>query len=72
VAVLSMDMGALREIASKFDNVMLITRDGSFVFKGSDEKFKELIMKFGAKGGGRELRQGKVPDVKKVVGGFRF
>jgi alanyl-tRNA synthetase len=72
VAVLSMDMGALREIAGKFDRVMLMAKDGSFVFKGSDEKFKELIMKFGAKGGGRELRQGKVPDVKKVVGGFRF
>ncbi len=72
VAVLSLDVAGLREIAGRFDNVLLLVKDGSFVFKGSDAKFKELIMKFGAKGGGKELRQGKVPDVKKVVDGFRF
>ncbi len=69
VAVLHLDVHALREIAARFKNILLVNKEGAFVFKGSDEKFKELIL-LGAKGGGKELRQGKI-DTKKALG-FRF
>ena len=71
VVQLNADASSLREIAQKFNQILLINSDGMFVFKGSDKQFEELV-KLGAKGGGKELRQGKVDDVKKVLKSFRF
>ncbi|HLC75295.1 MAG TPA: alanine--tRNA ligase [Candidatus Nanoarchaeia archaeon] len=65
-------MQVLRDIASNLNHVLLIDSAGSFVFKGSDEQFKELIAKFGAKGGGTGIRQGKVENVQRVLKNFRF
>lgn len=72
VAEIGLDAHALREMAEKFKEIFLVNKEGMFVFKGSEEKFKELVEKFGAKGGGREIRQGRVEDVKKVIEHFRF
>jgi alanyl-tRNA synthetase len=62
---------ALRDMAMKFKQVLLMNKEGTFVFRGSDAKFKELVF-LGAKGGGKDLRQGRVDDVKKVLNEFKF
>ena len=72
-SVVQMDADAqvLRDIAATFKNVLLLKSDGMFVFKGSDKKFEELV-KLGAKGGGKDLRQGRVDNVQKVLKNFKF
>ena len=72
-SVLQLDTGiqALRDIAGKFSHVLLLTKDGMFVFKGTDKQFEELV-KLGARGGGKELKQGKIENVKKVLKEFKF
>ena len=71
VLQLDTDIQTLRDIAGKFSHVLLFTKEGMFVFKGNDKQFADLV-KLGAKGGGKELKQGKVDDMKKVLREFRF
>lgn len=72
VAELPLDAHALVEVAAKFKEILLLNKYGIFVFHGSEGKFKELMTGFGAKGGGKDIKQGKVENVQKVVDGFRF
>ena len=65
-------MQVLRDVASQLKNALLIDSTGSFVFKGSDEKFKELVAKFGANGSGKGIRQGKVENTRRVLKNFKF
>ena len=55
---------AMREIASRFKKVLLYNKQGMFVFRGTDKEFDKL-QKLGAKGGGAEIRQGRL-DLKQV------
>ena len=71
VLQLDTDIQTLRDIAGNFSHVLLLTKDGMFVFKGNDKQFADLV-KLGAKGGGKELKQGKVDDIRKVLREFRF
>ncbi len=72
VQLIDAESSALREIAASFKELLLVNREGQFVFKGSDAKFQGLVERFGAKGGGHGLRQGRVTDPMKVAKEFRF
>jgi alanyl-tRNA synthetase len=71
VAKVDVDAASLRSMAADYNQILIINNKGMFVFKGSNQKFAELV-KLGAKGGGSELKQGKVSDVNKVVTSFIF
>ncbi|VVB60464.1 Alanine--tRNA ligase [uncultured archaeon] len=62
VKLVDFDAGTMRNIAAKLDKVLLINREGIFVFRGSDEEFAKL-MALGAKGGGAQIKQGRI-DVR--------
>ncbi|MBW2995295.1 hypothetical protein KY312_03005, partial [Candidatus Woesearchaeota archaeon] len=64
VKEVSFDMNTMRTLASRIDKVLLYNKQGEFVFKGTGAEFEKL-KKFGAKGGGAEIKQGRL-DVKKV------
>lgn len=59
----SFDMKTMLEIASKLEKVFLVNAEGFFVIKGNDEKFMSLL-KLGAKGGGKDTKQGMIPTNK--------
>jgi alanyl-tRNA synthetase len=64
VMEINLDINTMRNAISNLKKVLLYNPQGQFVFKGSDSDFKKL-QKLGAKGGGAEIKQGKL-DVKKA------
>ncbi len=59
----------LREVANKFKAILLINKEGFFVFKGSDSAYKKLLAK-GARCGGAEIKQGKLTCQPKEMKGI--
>ncbi len=58
-----LDIKSMRTIVESKSNILLINKEGSFVTNDSD-KFKKLVS-LGAKGGGQEIKQGKI-DPKQI------
>jgi len=59
VELVDFDAQTMRSIAEKLDKVLLVNKEGIFVFRGSDAEFKKLEG-LGAKGGGKDIKQGRV------------
>lgn len=64
----------MRNAAEKFGKILLINKDGNFVFKGPEKLFEKLLIDFLAKGGGGEVKQGVVDKVKikDILKKFKF
>lgn len=63
VELVDFDSDTMRKIAEKLPKVLLANRSGVFVFKGSEAEFEKLKA-LGAKGGGAEIKQGKINPAK--------
>lgn len=59
VEIVDFDAETMRKIAEGLDKVLLANKEGIFVFRGTEEEFKKLAA-LGAKGGGREIKQGRI------------
>jgi alanyl-tRNA synthetase len=64
VVKVDLDVNAMQKIAAKLNKVLLYNTHGMFVFRGTDAEFRKL-QELGAKGGGAEIKQGRL-DTKKV------
>jgi alanyl-tRNA synthetase len=64
VTHVELDLKSMRQIVSKLTKVMLYNSNGEFIFKGTEAEFDKL-KQLGAKGGGQEIKQGKI-DVNKA------
>lgn len=60
---LDLEIKEMISLAEKFNKILLVNKKGNFVFKGQEEVFKRLIA-LGAKGGGKEIKQGMIPKGK--------
>ncbi len=72
VKLVDFDAETMRNIAARLDKVLFVNNSGVFVFKGSDVEFEKL-KSLGAKGGGAEIKQGKIDaanfeKMKKIFG----
>jgi len=74
VKLVRLEAKDMRKMSEGFDRILFLNREGTFVFKGPEKMFQELVEKYGAKGGGKEIKQGKIPENKleKVLKGFKF
>ncbi len=66
IVIVNAQVPAMINAITKVKKALLVNKQGFFVFKGTDEEFANFV-KAGAKGGGREIKQGKFSgDVKKL------
>jgi len=63
VEIVDLDVTAMQKIAKRLNEVLLINKKGLFVFKGDNKRFKKLVS-LGAKGGGGEIKKGKIDTSK--------
>jgi len=61
---LNFQPGVLIKIANNFKQILLYSNSGFYVFKGKESDFNKL-RNLGAKGGGKDVKQGKI-ELKKI------
>ena len=73
IIVVDLDFKGMRKAVEGFEKILILNKEGNFVFKGTDKEFKKLL-NLGAKGGGKELKQGVVARnlVKSISNMFKF
>ncbi|MBW2963180.1 hypothetical protein KY306_00185, partial [Candidatus Woesearchaeota archaeon] len=74
VVEVNLDPKELRAAAEGFKEILLINKEGNFVYKGPEKLFEKLIIDFGAKGGGKEIKQGMLDKkkIKEILEKFKF